>query len=237
MQPEHMPEITPLRVDTLLVSDIHLGSAVSRANDLLAQLKRHSFRRLILLGDVFDNLNFKRLRDDHWELLSYIRDLTEPEVAVEVVWILGNHDAPLENFSPFIGAEGTAEFLWDHGGKKYLAIHGHQFDSFLRRNKIFSTTAAYLFLTVQRFSGANQKFPRFLKKMSKGWLRLSKQVGQKAMAYAHTKGATVVFCGHTHKAIQFDSGPVRYFNTGSSTDIPASYITISEDGIVTTHTY
>ncbi len=237
MESQLTGETAPPRVDTLLVSDIHLGSAVSRAHDLLAELKKHSFRKLVLLGDVFDNLNFKRLRDDHWELLSYIRDLTKPEMAVEVVWILGNHDAPLESFSPFIGAEGTSEFLWKHAGKKYLAIHGHQFDSFLRRNKIFSTVAAYMFLTVQKFSGANQKFPRFLKKLSKGWLRLSKQVGQKAMAYAHTKGATVVFCGHTHKAIHFSSGAVRYFNTGSSTDIPASYITIAEDGTVTTHTY
>lgn len=237
MTSESTSETAPFSVDTLLVSDIHLGSAVSRAHDLLAELKKHSFRRLILLGDVFDNLNFKRLRDDHWELLSYIRDLTEPEVGVEVVWILGNHDAPLENFSPFIGAEGTAEFTWEHAGKKYLAIHGHQFDSFLRRNKVFSTVAAYMFLTVQRFGGSNQRFPRFLKKLSKGWLRLSKQVGHKAMAYAHTKNATVVFCGHTHKTIQFVSGPIRYFNTGSSTDIPASYITIAEDGIITTHTY
>ena len=237
MTAEPSAKTAPLRVDTLLVSDIHLGSAVSRASHLLEQLKRHSFRRLILLGDVFDNLNFKRLRDDHWQLLSYIRDLTEPELGVEVVWILGNHDAPLENFSPFIGAEGTSEFAWEHSGKKYLAIHGHQFDSFLRRNKVFSTTAAYMFLTVQKFSGANQKFPRFLKKLSKGWLRLSKQVGQKAMAYAQTKGAAVIFCGHTHKAIQFSSGPIHYFNTGSSTDIPASYITISESGTITTHTY
>lgn len=227
----------PRRVDTLLVSDIHLGSSVSRAADLLEQLKHYSFKRLVLLGDVFDNLNFKRLKNDHWKLLTYIRDLTEPEVGVEVVWVLGNHDAPLENFSSFIGADGVAEFIWELNGKKYIAIHGHQFDSFIRRNKLFSTVAAFSFLAVQRFSGANQKFPRFLKKLSKGWLRLSKQVADKAMLNAKAKGAVVAFCGHTHKAIQFSLGPIRYYNTGSSTDIPASFITIDDQGTVETHMY
>lgn len=237
MPSEPFVSAAPQRVDTLLVSDIHLGSAVSRAAELLLQLQRYSFKRLILLGDVFDNLNFKRLKNDHWKLLTYIRDLTEPDVGVEVVWVLGNHDAPLENFSSFIGAEGVAEFIWELEGKKYIAIHGHQFDSFIRRNKLFSTVAAFAFLAVQRFSGTNQKFPRFLKKLSKGWLRLSKQVGDKAMVNAKTKGAVVAFCGHTHKAIQFSSGAIRYYNTGSSTDIPASFITIGENGTVATHTY
>lgn len=237
MIPKPTPPTTPSSVDTLLISDIHLGSAVSRTSDLLSQLKQYSFRRLILLGDVFDNLNFKRLKNNHWQLLSYIRDLTEPEVGVEVVWVLGNHDAPLENFSSFIGADGVTEFLWEKNGVKYLAIHGHQFDSFLRRNKIVSSIAAYLFITIQRFGGTNQRFPRFLKKLSKGWLRLSKQVGEKAMIYARTKNSTVVFCGHTHKAIEFSSGPIRYFNTGSSTEIPASFITIADSGTITTHMY
>ncbi len=37
-------------VETLIVSDVHLGSEVSRAEDLLEMLRTHTFNHLILLG-------------------------------------------------------------------------------------------------------------------------------------------------------------------------------------------
>ncbi|MFN4917762.1 MAG: hypothetical protein ACK5HH_09960, partial [Ignavibacteria bacterium] len=43
-------------VDTLIVSDIHLGSEVSRSKQLLDVIKQFQFKRLILNGDVFDDL-------------------------------------------------------------------------------------------------------------------------------------------------------------------------------------
>ena len=46
--------------DTLLLSDVHLGSDISRARDALAVLDSCSYRRLILLGDIFSDLNFGR---------------------------------------------------------------------------------------------------------------------------------------------------------------------------------
>ena len=48
--------------DTLILSDLHLGSEVSRASDAVRMLKAASFNRLILLGDIFSDLNFRRLK-------------------------------------------------------------------------------------------------------------------------------------------------------------------------------
>jgi len=54
--------VVPTReVDTLIVSDVHLGSDLSRPDALLATLRQYTFQRLILLGDIFDDLNV------HWE--------------------------------------------------------------------------------------------------------------------------------------------------------------------------
>ncbi|MEK7465752.1 MAG: metallophosphoesterase family protein [Patescibacteria group bacterium] len=237
MTPASSPLLARAGVNTMMISDVHLGSHVSRAKDLLVELKKYDYRRLILLGDVFDNLNFKRLTKDHWALLSYIRDLSEPENNVEVIWVLGNHDTPLENFSHFIDANAVSEYLWEHCGVKHLAIHGHQFDSFLRRNKFISGIASWAFLTVQRVSGVDQRLARFLKRLSKGWLRLSKQIARKAIERAESKGASIVFCGHTHKSMTETAGGIRYFNTGSSTDIPGYYITIGNAGEITIHSY
>ena len=78
--------------DTIIISDLHLGSEVSRAPAALRMLKSASFNRLILLGDIFCDLNFGRLKKEHWKFLSYIRKLSNPKREIEVVWVEGNHD-------------------------------------------------------------------------------------------------------------------------------------------------
>ena len=42
--------------DTLILSDVHLGADMSRARDALRVLQQNSYRRLILLGDIFADL-------------------------------------------------------------------------------------------------------------------------------------------------------------------------------------
>ena len=79
-------------VDTIIVSDLHLGSSVSRGKRLLELLHAYTYRRLILNGDVFDDLNFKRLTKDDWRFLSYIRKMSNPKRGIDVVWVIGSHD-------------------------------------------------------------------------------------------------------------------------------------------------
>ena len=47
--------------NTLILSDLHLGAETSRAREATQVLKNSRFRRLILLGDIFADLNFARL--------------------------------------------------------------------------------------------------------------------------------------------------------------------------------
>lgn len=78
--------------ETVILSDLHLGSEISRADEAFDLLRSIEFRRLILLGDIFCDLNFRRLKREHWEFLSHIRKLSNPKRNVEVVWVEGNHD-------------------------------------------------------------------------------------------------------------------------------------------------
>src|SRR3954463_15571306 len=118
--------------DTLILSDVHLGSEISRARDALDLLKSMTCRRLILLGDIFCDLNFRRLKKEHWQFLSYIRKLSNPKRNVEVVWVEGNHDYGLsELMSHLVGINVYQEYEWDYCGMRHLAIHGHQFDRFV----------------------------------------------------------------------------------------------------------
>src|SRR3989344_7500775 len=217
------------KIDTIIVSDVHLGSKVSRAKELLNVLKNHNFGRLILLGDIFDALNFSDLEKDHWELLSYIQELSNPKRNIEIIWVLGNHDELIfKVISHFIGIKVTQEYVWKYKNEKYLAIHGHQFDRFLADNKLISDIASSIYIILQRL---NLNFSRFIKRASKKWLRLSGKIAQGAARHALKKGIYYVFCGHTHReAIEVING-VNYFNVGCWTDIPSIFITIGEDGI------
>src|SRR5437763_8547420 len=58
----HGSESGMIFADTIIISDLHLGSEVSRAPAALKMLKSASFNRLILLGDIFSDLNFRSSR-------------------------------------------------------------------------------------------------------------------------------------------------------------------------------
>ncbi len=198
-------------------------------------LSQYTFNRLILLGDIFDSLNFARLKKDHWNLLSIIRKLSNPKRKIDVVWVEGNHDDGLaEIMSHLIGIDVYKEYIWELNGNRYLAIHGHQFDRFLNENVIISSIASFIYDRIQRWGSEKQTVARYLKSKSKGWLRLAKKVADGAAEYAKHKKANIVICGHTHQQSKYEypDKDITYYNSGCWTDLPSSYIIINEDGKV-----
>lgn len=219
-------------VDTLIVSDIHLGSEVSRSKQLLDIIKQFHFKRLILNGDVFDDLNFNRLSKSDWKFLSYIRKVSGHKKETQVTWVIGNHDGVAEILSHLLGIEVLEEYIWEFESKKYLALHGHQFDSFITENARLTDIASYLYLLLQKVDSEHQQLSRWVKRTSKKWLQLSESSAVSAINYARKKGVNFVFCGHTHIPLIKDSGDTVYYNSGCWTDRPSHYITIcSRHGI------
>jgi UDP-2,3-diacylglucosamine pyrophosphatase LpxH len=219
-------------VDTFIVSDLHLGTDLSRPEALLATLQHYTFRRLILLGDILDDLNFSRLPRRHWELLAYLRTLCEPERGIEVVWVGGNHDHLLPRLTRnFLGLPVHKRYQWRYEGKTFLAMHGHQFDRFIERHPLITEGACFLYCAIQRLERDHHRLSHFLKRTSKTWLKVSELVAQGAAAYATRRGADGVFCGHTHLPLSRMFGKVMYHNTGCWTEKPATFITIGARGI------
>src|SRR5947208_1361768 len=217
--------------DTLILSDLHLGSEISRARDALRMLKQSSFRRLILLGDIFSDLNFGRLKKEHWQFLGYIRKLSNPKRQIEVVWVEGNHDHGLSDvMSHLVGIRVYDEYVWDFNGKRHLAVHGHQFDRFVTRNRVLSSFLSALHLGMQKMSFGKKRMIGFLERFDTAWLRLSSKVSRGALAQAHSLGAERVFCGHTHEALSLQRDGVEYYNSGSWTQEVPTYIAIDQQG-------
>ena len=218
--------------DTLILSDLHLGSHISRAQEAMRMLKETSFRRLVLLGDIFSDLNFGRLTKDHWKFLGYIRKLSNPKRNIEVVWVEGNHDQGLTNvMSHLVGVKVYQEYVWEFQGHKHLAVHGHQFDRFAVNNVLLSNLGSFLHLQLQKLDFKDRRFSRYVDLLNTRWLRLSSKVASGAIAQARAWQASRVFCGHTHVAMQREQDGIEYYNSGSWTDAQATYITVDSDGV------
>jgi len=218
--------------DTLILSDLHLGSENSRASDALALLKSVEFRQLILLGDIFSHLNFQRLTSAHWKFLGALRKLSNPKRQVKVVWVEGNHDEGLSHLmSHLVGIPVYKRYVWEYEGKRHMAVHGHQFDRFVSKNMLISRIGVEIYHQLQKLDTKNKFVTRHLDRFNTRWLRLQNKVAEGALHYAKVGSADRVFCGHTHLADQRTKDGIEYYNSGAWVDETPTYITVAEEGV------
>jgi len=218
--------------DTLILSDLHLGAGCSFAREATNLLKQCRFQRLILLGDIFADLNFGRLTKQHWKFLGFIRKLSNPKRNIEVVWVEGNHDHGLANvMSHLVGVRVYQEYMWEFAGKKHLAIHGHQFDQFVVNTLRLNYLGTLLYLQLQRLDLRGKPLTRLIDRLNTRWLRMSEKVARGALFHARLRKADRVFCGHTHDALQQTKDGIEYYNSGGWVDSRLTYVTIDTDGV------
>jgi UDP-2,3-diacylglucosamine pyrophosphatase LpxH len=219
--------------NTLILSDLHLGAETSHAREATRVLKQSRFRRLILLGDIFADLNFARLTKDHWKFLSCIRKLSNPKRDVEVVWVEGNHDHGLANImSHLVGVRVYQQYSWEYAGLRHIAIHGHQFDGFQVSRVRFSKLGTSLYLLLQKIDVRGKPVTRLIDRLNTRWLRMSSKVAAGALHYARQHGADRIFCGHTHEAIHVEQGGIQYCNCGGWVDSRMTWLTVDEHGVL-----
>ncbi len=228
-----VPQIVAPVYDTLILSDLHLGADMSRAREALRVLQDHQYRRLILLGDIFADLNFGRLKKEHWKFLGYIRKLSNPKRNVEVVWVEGNHDHGLTDImSHLVGVRVYQEYQWEYKGLRHIAVHGHQFDGFVVHNVHVSYyIGTLLYLQMQKWDSKNKTVTRFLDRLGTRWQRLSEKVADGALAHARHHQAARIFCGHTHAAVHKHEQGTDYYNCGAWIDEHPTYITVGKEGV------
>ena len=226
-----------MEFDALVISDIHLGSETCQARQLVHFLEavRHrdiATRRLILNGDVFDSIDFRRLKKQHWKILSLLRKLSDE---IEILWINGNHDGPSEIISHLLGVAVRDEVVIPSGGRKVLVLHGHRFDEFIERYPLTTRLADTLYRFLQWLDQSHY-IARQAKSRSKMFLRCVEKVQARSVEYARRKGCDAVCCGHTHHPVAVTDGPVHYYNGGCWTEKPCHYLTIL-DGEVNVCSY
>jgi len=226
------------RVKYLLVSDVHLGTKVARARELLEVLKRTPFETLILLGDIFDDLNLRDLDEHQREFIAHIKNIRR-----KVVWVVGNHDDPfiVRTVSAYWNIRQCEEYEFpmpNKKGERCLAIHGHQFDRFLKENRTVNDFAAKMYLFCQKMDLKHRRISSFARILfARPLARVARQVEEGAVAYGKKNNFYAVFCGHTHDARKKIIDGIHYFNTGSWAEGECHYVTITQDGVVELHAY
>ena len=218
--------------NTLILSDLHLGAETSHAREATRVLRENQFQRLILLGDIFADLNFARLTKEHWKFLGYIRKLSNPKRNIEVVWVEGNHDHGLTDImSHLVGVRVYQDYAWNYRGLRHIAIHGHQFDGFQVSRLRVSRWGTSLYLALQKLDFRNKPIARLIDRLNTRWLRMSSKVAVGALAYAKHHEAERIFCGHTHEALLVERDGISYYNSGGWVDSRLTYLTIDETGV------
>lgn len=95
------PAIEP-HYDCIVISDLHLGSDVCQAK-LLEEFLIWAVDRcheLVINGDIFDDLNFKRLTKRHFACLKIIRRNSDRE-DFRLVWVARQPRRPGRNRQPY----------------------------------------------------------------------------------------------------------------------------------------
>lgn len=222
----------PVKVfDTVVISDLHLGSKICRAEELCRFLTETRCRRLIINGDVFDSINMKRLSKKHWKVLTLLRKLTAKKRGTEVIWIRGNHDGAADFISGLIGIRFRDEFRFTWNGKRVLVFHGDVFDKFVTRWPRFSDIMDTLYRMILLGPGT-KRLGMWLKRASKTFIRNQGKVQAGAVRHAARRRADIVICGHTHHHEEHPAEQgVAYYNSGSWTGEQAHFIGMTGDEV------
>ena len=128
-----------MKIKTLFISDVHLGTKKCQADKLLEVIKNYEFEKLIIVGDFIDLTSLKRKfywHADHSTVIQKVLRLSRK--GVSVTYILGNHDFYLRELIKEDNINIGDILLCDElyyetlKGEKIYICHGDQFDGFIR---------------------------------------------------------------------------------------------------------
>jgi len=214
---------------TLVISDMHLGSKIRRADKILAVLNETDFKALIINGDLFDSDDIGRLNKVDWEILNTLSSLSKNH---KIFLIGGNHGRKLDKLAKKLGVRLENELDFSIGNRHFLCFHGDEFDAFLRHLPLATEVFTRLYYAIQELDSDKQRISMILKKLSKKILGISKRQQKKAVELGHLRHATVVICSHTHLPYVAAEDGVLFINSGSFCADPCTYVIISKAGKV-----
>ncbi len=218
-----------LRLRTVWISDLHLGTPGCRAESLLDFLRTVDCETLYLVGDIIDGWQLRRQwywPQSHNDVVQKL--LRKARKGTRVIFVPGNHD---EFARKYLGHNfGGVDVVEDHvhmtaDGRALWITHGDLFDGVIQCAKWLAYAGDSLYEFTLRL---NRHFNSLRARLGLPYWSLSKYLKLKvkrAVSYlndfevavareARLRGLQGVVCGHIHHAEMRQIEGVLYCNDG-----------------------
>ena len=219
----------PIKVRSVFLSDLHLGTRECRADRILDFLHSVDMEQLYLVGDVIDLWSLSKgiyWPQSHSNVLRTI--LGKAKQGTRVIYVPGNHDDPLREFcgQSFGNIEFHREYVHETArGMKMLVLHGDEFDGAVKGVRWISVLGTHLYdislragyrlNTVRNALGfPHWSLVTWLKGRVGNPVRYVERFERAAAHAARRSGLDGVICGHIHRPEVATLEGVLYCNDG-----------------------
>ena len=217
-----------IKVRTIFLSDMHLGTRSCRADLILSFLKKYEAETLYLIGDIIDGWRLKKSwywPELHEEVLRTI--MTKALKGSRVVYIPGNHD----DFIRLPGGKPTGVEVAETAihttadGKRFLVLHGDQFDKVIRSIPWIAHVGDMIYDALTALNSAYNKVTELLGLEYRSIAALAKMSVKRVVSFigkfeealvttGRDNDVDGVICGHIHHATIRNIENMCYVNTG-----------------------
>ena len=218
-------------LDILVISDLHLGTYGSEADEVLADLASINADKIVINGDFVDIMLFNKRfwPSSHMKVIKYFLDLISQ--GKEIYYVTGNHDELMRKFLNFKiqNFKIVNQIVLDTAKGKVWIFHGDVFD-FSIQTQWLTKLAGFLYDYMIIFnSWINKKimrplgrkrlnFSKTIKSNVKTAVQYFANFEMKAAEVAQKNGYKYVVCGHIHtpkiESFNINGEEVIYMNSG-----------------------
>lgn len=245
-----------MKYQVIIISDLHLGTKNSKADEFIEFLDNYSTDLLILNGDIIDGWAINRgakWKKQHTKVISKLLKLSNK---TRIIWIRGNHDEFIQEFigSNFgnieVKEDCVIEFsehieydIWKR--RCFYVFHGDVIDVFITKYKWLSKIGSIgydLALWLNRLYNSYRKWRKLpyqsiSQKIKEGVKQATMYINDfetTALKMAEKKGCEGVICGHIHQPNSKIINGKHYLNSGDWVE-NMSAILINQEGVITIH--
>ena len=207
-----------MKIEALFISDVHLGSKGSNAEQVLNVLKQYQPNYLFLVGDIVDGWLLKRKfrwPQSHTNVIRKIMSYSKN--GTKVIYLPGNHDEFAREYLDlnFGNIEIHNEYIWNN---TYIT-HGDLYDGVVKLKwlGILGSIGYDFAISIDRRLkklGYKRSLSKFLKDKVKEAVKFITSFEEEIVRQGIKHNCSTVMCGHIHHPENKLIGDVRYLNCG-----------------------
>ena len=218
-------------LDILVISDLHLGTYGSEADEVLAYLDTIDADKIVINGDFVDIMLFNKRfwPSSHMKVVKYFLDLISQ--GKEIYYVTGNHDELMRKFLNFKiqNFKIVNQVVLDTTEGKVWMFHGDVFDFSIQTGWLTKLSGFLYDYMIMFNSWINKKimrplgrkrlnFSKSIKANVKTAVQYFANFEMKAAKIAQKNGYKYVVCGHIHtpkiESFDINGEEIIYMNSG-----------------------